>query len=55
MSRKSRKGEREYFMWEEVMEIRDGKNKKKKRKEKEQDKSLLNPLSGLNPSVITSY
>ena len=63
MSRKSREREREHFVWEEVMEIHDGKNRteqkkrkrKKERRRKDREKSFLNLLSGLNPSVITSY
>lgn len=43
--------EREHFVWENVIAIYYDKNKKIK----EQEKSLLNPLSGLNPSAVTSY
>lgn len=53
-----REQEMEHFVWEEVMEIHYGKNKKGKEekvKRKEQEKIMLNLLSRLNPSVITSY
>lgn len=55
-----REQETEHFVWEEVMEIHYGKNKKgkeekMKRKEKNKKKIMLNLLSRLNPSVITSY
>ncbi len=48
---KEQEREREHFVWVEVMEIHDGKNKNKRK----ELKSLLNPPSGLNPSVFTFY
>ena len=52
MSRKSREREREHFVWEEVMEIHDGKNrteqkkkKKKERKKKKRQRKIISESS----------